>query len=60
MTRDKDSEAYQLGLESARNDGDWRDNPYRVGSTAWFQCEDGRADGGAEDVGPVPGTAPWM
>lgn len=54
-----DRAEFERGKQSAENGGARDDNPHRYGSREWFAFEDGRRAGGAEDVGPAPGTPAW-
>ncbi|MDE2102671.1 MAG: hypothetical protein KGL39_35835 [Patescibacteria group bacterium] len=52
-------EGRRKGQESAERGGDWRDNPHALGTRQWFEFEEGRREGGAQDVGPAAGLPPW-
>lgn len=55
MTKDP----YEQGRECGEHDGDWRDNPYRKGTAAWFAFNDGLQDGGYEDDEGTEGIPAW-
>lgn len=59
LTMNEEKDAYEKGRASAEDGGNHNDNTYRYGSREWFACEEGRADGGAKDVGPAPGCPAW-